>query len=265
MSKRLIITENEKKEILSRYGLISEQSEDLGSNSYNVQSNQRFTIYGQKLGGSPNEVFVLQNTKVTPNNDGKSVSFDVSYKENNQMKKTATKGKLSCGDYIIYVGQQSYQQTPDTGQPFKTKINQTFCSGNNLKTNKATVNKQPKTIKLNVQPNQICNLDYDKTWSYAKTKDGKWYASKDKVNWYDISANKTATNKLNVTDACKVIKELPAITVKPSTEQLPNLATKPAEQLPLGGQGDDSKSFTFTPTDDFETGADIFNKAKNKV
>ena len=185
------------------------------------------------------------------------------YRENNEFKKAGTKGKLSCGDYIMYVGQQTYEQTPDTGQPFKTKINQTFCSGNNLKTNKATVNKQPKTIKLNVQPNQICNLDYDKTWSYAKTKDGKWYASKDKVNWYDISANKTATNKLNVTDACKFIKELPAVTV--TANKIPNLATKPAEQIPIGGQGDDSKSNTFASTDDLDTDLDRIMKNRGKI
>lgn len=72
-----------------------------------------------------------------------------------------------------------------------------------------------KTIKLNPTEEQQCQLLGDKDWLYAK-KGNQWFASRDKTNWFDITNNKAAVDKLVA--GCKNIKELVAFTPPPATE-----------------------------------------------
>lgn len=123
--KRILIEEKEKQDILKLYGVLNEQS---NLTTYSLKNDHYFSISGQKLGGSPNTVIVRKGTTIYASKDGKSVTFNVYYKENNKLVQSYDKGKLNCGDNIIYVGNQTYQQAPDTGQPFKTTINKLFCS-----------------------------------------------------------------------------------------------------------------------------------------
>jgi hypothetical protein len=105
---------------------------------------------------------------------------------------------------------------------FVTKMKNTFC------VTKKPVQQTSQTVKLpSLTPEQICNLENDKVWSYTKTKDGKWYGSKDKTNWFELSLPKykAAVDKLNVTDACK------SVISKPAEEPVMKLAIKPATQI----------------------------------
>jgi hypothetical protein len=226
--KRILIEEKEKQEILSKYGVISEQL-DTNTGIYNLQSTQVFKVSGQKLGESPDNVYLFRDySKVSPNNDDKSVSFNVYYKENNKYIKSGDKGKLNCGDYIFYIGKQGYQQDSSTSQPFKTKINQIFCNGNKLKTIeeikgiKKEVEKEikkvvNKSIKLpDLTYKNFCSLPNDKVWVYAKLDDGTWYASRNKVDWFklDLPKYQKAIDLLTKDSKCLGIEEIPVLKVK---------------------------------------------------
>lgn len=209
--------------------------------TYTIMTTQVFTISGNKLGGEPSNIYVLKNTKIVKNNDGKSVSFNAYHKENNEFKISSTKGKLTCGDYIIYIGGQGYAQEPSTGQPFKTVINRLFCDGNKLKTTEDLNKKEIKSklpdssksevpkvvnkpVKLpNLTNENFCNLPSDVTWSYAKLDDGTWYASKNKTDWFKLELPKyqKAVDILNKDAKCSKLEEVPVMSVKKAEEITP--------------------------------------------
>lgn len=223
--KRILIEEKEKQDILKLYGVLNEQGGGTNITSegtYVVKNDHVFSISGQQLGGSPLKIYVRKDTIIYPDKDGKSLIFNVYYKENNQFKLSGSKGKLNCGQGIINVGNQSYTQVGT--QPFKTTINNLFCSGDILKTKKTetkteTTPTTPKTIKLpNLTDKNYCNLPGDKVWSYVKLDDGTWYASKNKVDWYKLELPKyqKAIDLLAKDSSCAVIDVLPKLSLKPA-------------------------------------------------
>jgi hypothetical protein len=87
----------------------------------------------------------------------------------------------------------------------------------------------PKRVKLpNLTSEQICNIVDDKIWSYTKTTDNRWYASKDKINWVELTLPKykAAVDKLNVTDACKVVINSPVEKPEEIEEPIQKLVPK---------------------------------------
>ena len=49
----------------------------------------------------------------------------------------------------------------------------------------------PNSIKLpNLTSKNFCSLPKDKIWKYAKMDDGTWYASKDQINWFQLTLPK---------------------------------------------------------------------------
>jgi len=227
--RRILIPEQEKKDILSQYGVkkdvISEQTLN-SDGTYVVKRDQVFYSSGEQLGGSASKVYVRKDTIVYPDKDGKSVIFNVYYKENNQFKLSGSKGKLNCGQNIINVGSQTYQQAPDTGQPFKTTINKMFCGGDILKTKKTETKQKSKTIKLTLSDEEKCLLPNDNVWQYAKQKD-RWFASKNGIDWFDITNNSKATTLLK--SSCKSLKDILAFIppVISDDETLPPIPTSP--------------------------------------
>lgn len=88
--------------------------------------------------------------------------------------------------------------------PLSKEIRFNFCDGTKLKTwDQVTGVKNvvktpttggggsPKSIKLpNLTNKNFCSLPKDKIWKYAKMDDGTWYASKDQINWFQLTLPK---------------------------------------------------------------------------
>jgi hypothetical protein len=65
-------------------------------------------------------------------------------------------------------------------------------------------NKKPKTFKLKLSDEERCVLPDDKSWNYAKQKD-RWFASKNNIDWFDITNKKKAITILKT--KCKSLKD----------------------------------------------------------
>ena len=112
---------------------------------------------------------------------------------------------------------------------------------------------QPKTIKLpNLSDKNYYTLEGDKSWVYTKLDDGKWYASKNKIDWYDITNNRKAVETLNKSAKITNIEDTK---LQPTVEPTPNLTTTDPNK---------AKMSRYSPTSDLETGTDIINNMRNK-
>jgi hypothetical protein len=82
----------------------------------------------------------------------------------------------------------------------KTNDEKSKISGKKLKIG----NKTPKTFKLKLSNEERCVLPDDKSWNYAKQKD-RWFASKNNIDWFDITNKKKAITILKT--GCKSLKD----------------------------------------------------------
>ena len=85
-----------------------------------------------------------------------------------------------------------------------TKPNVKSDTKPNVKSDTKTGNKKPKIFKLKLSDEERCVLPNDKKWNYAKQKD-RWFASKNNVDWFDITNKKNAISVLKT--GCKSIKD----------------------------------------------------------
>jgi hypothetical protein len=85
-----------------------------------------------------------------------------------------------------------------------TKPNVKSDTKTNVKSDTKTGNKKPKIFKLKLSDEERCVLPNDKKWNYAKQKD-RWFASKNNVDWFDITNKKNAISVLKT--GCKSIKD----------------------------------------------------------
>jgi hypothetical protein len=213
--RRILISEQEKKDILSQYGvkknIISEQTLNTDG-TYTIKNDQLFTSQGQKYEGNTEVVIVRRGTLVKKNTDGKSVIFNLYYNDkndSNKLKLAATKGVFSCGGTSIRYKDslQSYVQKNQTS--FQSTMNRLFCDGDKLKSDKEQNTDQQKKEQTTQKkcytanfttPTQKCKLPGDNTWMYAKDDLGKWYASRqsDGKKWCELvlSTYKAAVDKL---------------------------------------------------------------------
>jgi hypothetical protein len=254
--KRILISEQEKKDILSQYGVkkdvISEQTLN-DDGTYTIKNLQEFTVHAIQYGGSAPRVYIKKGETVKKNTDGKSLSVDVYHKKEDStgkftgpLVKSEPKGKFICGDYLLRFegSEQTYEQIVMTGQPFKTAMNKLFCDGNKLKSDKVVggggEEQKPKTdnrckfVEKEFTNQQVCYIPNDKTWMYAKTDDGKWYTTKqtDKKTWCELTTPKfqKAIDKLNI--ECKGLEPISKLELKPigTIETEKNLELVPSKQ-----------------------------------
>jgi len=213
--RRILISEQEKKTILSMYNVednvILEQKLN-SDGTYTIMYDQTFKSQGYTSAGNTNEVIVRKGTVIRKNSDGKSVIFNVYYKDkddNNKLKLAATKGVYYCGGLSIRYkdSNQSYTQFDNT---FQKTISRLFCDGDKLKSDKEqntdqqkkeqTTQKKCYTASFTPTETQKCKLPGDNTWVYAKDDSGKWYASRqsDGKKWCELvlSTYKAAVDKL---------------------------------------------------------------------
>ncbi len=78
-----------------------------------------------------------------------------------------------------------------------------FNGKDRVSLNKIKSNETPKKKDDGIKPSedQVCKIEGDKDWTYYKTTDGKWYATKDKKTWKQITKSK-AIEKLNKEAKC---------------------------------------------------------------
>jgi hypothetical protein len=247
--RRILISEQEKKSILSMYNVednvILEQKLN-SDGTYTIMYDQTFKSQGYTSAGNTNEVIVRKGTVIRKNSDGKSVIFNVYYKDkddNNKLKLAATKGVYYCGGLSIKYkdSNQSYTQFDNT---FQKTISQLFCDGNKLKSdNKTVVNPQKDTTTKKCYTtdftptyNQICKLPNDNTWVYAKDDSGKWYTSRqtDTKKWCELVLPQYQKAVDTLVKGCPTTIEPIKLPIKPIDTTQPNqpeLQLDPKAQL----------------------------------
>jgi hypothetical protein len=230
--KRILIEEKEKQEILSRYGVISEQL-DKTKGFYKTTRQQ---ILKRRSSGEyvPKSFTIPAQTTIWPDlKNGKIIIGQATNDDNNT--KVFNKLILGCDATEVIYDEKQYGY----GSPFIDFIKKVFCVGQKLKTweeitgVKKEVEKEVKkvvnkTIKLPDLTNKnYCSLAGDETWSYAKLDDGTWYASKNKVDWFklDLPKYQKAIDLLNKDARCVGLEMIPVLKVKglqPITPELTN-------------------------------------------
>jgi hypothetical protein len=203
--KRILISEQEKKSILGLYNddktLVNEQFNSTNG-TYTVQKNQ--TLYDVVNSGK-NEI-ILKGTKAWHNFDGSDSKI---YLLNKNKEWVYYDCSSNDDENIFYTEKTSGTVKND---PLSKVIRTTFCNGKKIKTWEEITGKKtsevinkPKTIKLKFTDEEICELPNDKKWHYA-TQGDKWYASKNNIDWFDITNNKKAVNILKT--GCKNLKKV---------------------------------------------------------
>lgn len=252
--RRILISEQEKKDILSQYGVkkdvISEQTLN-SDGTYNIMGTQEFIVHGQQYAGSPPRVYIKKGATVKKNTDGKSVSVDVYYKKEDStgsftgsLVKAGVTGKYECGGLVLKLGNQWYYQHESSGRPFSKAMDKLFCNGSKLKSDKVVggggEEQKPKTdnrckfVEKEFTNQQVCYIPNDNTWMYAKTDDGKWHTTKqtDKKTWCELTTPKfqKAIDKLNI--ECKGLEPISKLELKPigTIETEKNLELVPSKQ-----------------------------------
>ena len=238
--RRILISEQEKQSILGLYGvdktLVNEQEFKIDSDGpYTVKYNQEFSVTGQQFGGSPSRIQIKKGTKIKPK-DGKLI-FNVYLPKDGSLSGVYDKistGTYTCGNSSIIVGTtQQYGQVPPPGG-FISTIRSLFCNGNKLKTDNKTTELIKKTSGTKCESvlgipkdDQLCYLDGDKTYVYAK-KDGEYYTSKqtDKKRWCKLSLPKWKTAVDKLVAGCRTLREIvafipPVVTADDPVEPIP--------------------------------------------
>lgn len=259
--RRILISEQEKKSILGLYGvdkdLVNEQEFKIDSDgTYTVKYNQEFSVTGQQFGGSPSRVQIKKGTKIKPK-DGKLI-FNVYYGTVSGVYDKISSGTYTCGNTSIIVGTtQQYGQVPPPGG-FISTIRSLFCNGNKLKTDNKTTELNKKTGGTKCESvlgipkdDQLCYLDGDKTYVYAK-KDGEYYTSKqtDKKRWCKLSLPKWKTAVDKLVAGCRTLREIVAFIPPVVT------ADDPVEPIPVSPKNTDIANTTNPDSVDPNTNLD---------
>jgi hypothetical protein len=192
--KRILISEQEKKDILSQYGIskdiISEQTLNEGlrdDDTYTTEKSYKII----SLTSPTNKNFQFDITKGT---------YVYKKDENKICIRQGCEYYLLCKPYekgryewIIYDNYGDYYQEDDRSRPLATELRNLFCKSSKFGTEIGGGGE--KYFK----ENQKCKLEGDSKWIYAKDSSG-WWASKDGGNtWIKLSLPKfkDAVDKLN--------------------------------------------------------------------
>jgi hypothetical protein len=192
--KRILISEQEKKDILSQYGIskdiISEQTLNEGlrdDDTYTTEKSYKII----SLTSPTNKNFQFDITKGT---------YVYKKDENKICIRQGCEYYLLCKPYekgryewIIYDNYGDYYQEDDRSRPLATELRNLFCKSSKFGTEIGGGGE--KYFK----ENQKCKLEGDSKWIYAKDSSG-WWASKDGGNtWIKLSLPKfkEAVDKLN--------------------------------------------------------------------
>lgn len=245
--RRILISEQEKKDILSQYNLntniISEQTLN-SDGTYTTKNTYKFIPTADP---SPNPKFnptFKAGTKIWTN-------FDKP--DEDKIYFGTTDYYLTCSfqgyDYVIQYKEGDTLKENNLKPVLTTAIRKLFCNGKQGKktwneavgktTNSDTkkTNSRCKFIEKEFTNQQVCFIPNDNTWMYAKTDDGKWYTTKqiDKKTWCELTTPKyqKAVDKLNI--ECKGITPIPKLELKPispiDTENKLELSKTPEQKL----------------------------------
>ena len=210
--RRILISEQEKKSILSMYNvdtnLVNEQL-DKTTGKYSLKNPQIF-----KDGDNSNNRFDINVPKGTlawhdfNGNDTKvwiggknrafaSIPWSTSSNQNKNKRQSVYYDCAFKGDvkWFITTGDIDGKVYNET---LGKVIRATFCNGSKMKTwkevtgvvnpQKDTTTKKCYTTDFTPTYNQICKLPNDNTWMYAKDDSDKWYTSKqtDTKKWCEL-------------------------------------------------------------------------------
>jgi hypothetical protein len=201
--KRILISEQEKKSILGLYNdskaLVNEQFNSTDGTYVVPKEHTLFKVTSGK------NVIIPKGTKAWHNFDGSDSKI--------YLGNTGVYYDCSFDGYeniFIFDVEKTDQKVKN--DPLSKVIRTTFCNGKKIKTWEEITGKKtsevinkPKTIKLKFTDEEICELPNDKKWHYA-TQGDKWYASKNNIDWFDITNNKKAVNILKT--GCKNLKKV---------------------------------------------------------
>ena len=193
--KRILIEEKEKQEILSKYGIISEQF-DKTKGFYKTTKQQ---ILKRRSGESyvPKSFTIPAQTTVWPDLKNGKIIIGQAINDDNKTK-VFNKLILGCDATEVIYDTRQYGY----GSPFIDFIKKVFCVGQKLKTweeitgvKKKIENQVDKVVNKPIKLPDLtyknfCELPGDKNWVYAKLDDGTWYASKNKVDWFKLDLPK---------------------------------------------------------------------------
>ena len=223
--KKILISEQEKKDILSMYGvndsLIDEQVKSpVGIPSYTIQS-ESYSLENAKGGTSNNELKFFKGTKFVQKINKQGKPYLITQATTVQLPQTLT-GKINgqATASVMYncaTGKFSLTNVKNIKTPsvqFQDKSQNWYDQEKTLtaQLTKVCQYKAPKQEPIKTdQPKQepvkkevekevkkvvnktiklpdknYCSLAGDETWSYAKLDDGTWYASKNKVDWFKL-------------------------------------------------------------------------------
>ena len=260
--KKILISEEEKKDILSMYGvndsLIDEQVKSpAGIPSYTIQS-ESYSLENSVVG--KDELKIFKGTKFIQKIDGQGKTYLISQAVIAQIVNSLGTNRGSATANVMYgcstgkfslaniknvtLFNEAYKNSQNWYDQEKTLTNQLskVCQykvpkQEPVKTDqpkqepvKKEVEKEVKkvvnkTIKLPDLTNKnYCSLAGDETWSYAKLDDGTWYASKNKVDWFklDLPKYQKAVDLLNKDAKCLGVTEIPASNAKEPNQIKPS-------------------------------------------
>lgn len=212
--RRILISEQEKKDILSQYGvdenIVNEQL-DKTTGKYSLKkpqifkdgenSNNRFNINVPKgtlawhdFNGNDTKVWIGGKNRAFASipwssssnqnkNKRQSVYYDCAF--NGDVKWFITTGDIDGKVYNETLG-KVIRATFCNG--FKMKTWKEITGGGDVTPPKDTTNKKCYTTSFTPTETQKCKLPGDNTWMYAKDDSGKWYTSRqsDGKKWCEL-------------------------------------------------------------------------------
>lgn len=211
--RRILISEQEKKEILSKYGV----NNDILSEGFDKTNGIYTTETGQilKKVTNPKDITIPAGTKAWHNFKGSDTKINLG--------NTGVYYDCAFDGYEnIFV----YGETFGTlkNDPLSKRLREFFCNGKKMKTWEEATGQQKKEgetkkkcvfINKEFTQNQVCYLTGDKTWVYAKSDDGKWFTSKqvDKKTWCELTPDKYQKAIDTLVAGCKSTE--PVVELKP--------------------------------------------------
>ena len=261
--RRILISEQEKKDILSQYGvdenIVNEQMDttkgtytlinpqvlknsEKSNNSYDIKIPKGTLAYHNFNGndtkvwiGSKNRAFtsVPSPGSAVSGNKKQSVYYDCAFNGD-------TKWFMTTGDIDGLVYNESLSKV----------IRANFCNGKKMKTWEEITKKQPtppvvtppkdttgkKCYSTDFTPTyaQICKLPNDTAWMYAKDDSGKWYTSKqtDTKKWCELVLPQYQKAVDTLIKGCPTTIEPIKLNIKPiEVSQQPGIQVDPKQQL----------------------------------
>ena len=186
--KRILISEQEKKQILSLYKPnVQNINEGLNSDgTYNTDAPHK--VISLTSPTNKNFQFVIRNGEFIYKKDDNMICISDSC-EYYMLCKPYEEGRY---EWIIYDHYGDYYQEDNRDRPLATKLRSLFCKT-------STIGGGSKEPPKQFKESQKCKLEGDSKWIYAKDSSG-WWASKDGGNtWIKLSLPKfkDAVDKLN--------------------------------------------------------------------